>query len=81
MMAGPLPFTKEIPVVRFGHPWPANLNVIPDVKHELYDLQADAHQQNPLNDPTIERMMIDHLVRLMKDCDAPAEQFTRLGLL
>ena len=79
-MAGPLPFTKEIPVVRFGHPWPANLKLIPDVKHELYDLRSDPHQENPLQDAAIERTMIDHLVRLMKDCDAPAEQFTRLGL-
>ena len=30
---------------------------------------------------TIEQMMIEHLVRLMKENDAPPEQFERLGLL
>ncbi len=29
---------------------------------------------------SIEKMMIDHLVRLMKENDSPKEQFERLGL-
>ena len=46
----------------------------------LYDLEADPKQDRPIRDERIERMMTDHLVRLMKANDAPAEQFARLGL-
>ncbi|MCX7011340.1 MAG: sulfatase [Candidatus Sumerlaeota bacterium] len=46
----------------------------------LYDLEADPGQEHPITDATIERRMIDHLVRLMKENDAPPEQFQRLGL-
>jgi arylsulfatase A-like enzyme len=79
-MSKPLPFTKEIPVVRFGHEWPAKLTPLADMTHELYDLQDDPHQEHPITDGTIEQIMIDHLTRLMRRCDAPPEQFIRLGL-
>ena len=47
----------------------------------LYDVTADPHQQHPLqDDPETEQRMIRHLIRLMKENDAPAEQFERLGL-
>ena len=46
----------------------------------LYDLAADPKQENPIDDPEVEARMIAHLVRLMKDNDAPAEQYERLGL-
>jgi chorismate mutase len=46
----------------------------------LFDLQADPHQERPLSDPAVEQMMIDHLVRLMRENDAPPEQYQRLGL-
>lgn len=47
----------------------------------LFDLKNDPHQQHPIkDDPKLEQMMIDHLIRLMKGNDAPAEQFERLGL-
>jgi len=46
----------------------------------LWDTRTDPRQENPLDDAKIERRMIDLLVSLMKDNDAPAEQFERLGL-
>lgn len=46
----------------------------------LFDLQADPEQAQPIRDEAIERRMLDHLVRLMKENDAPGEQFERLGL-
>jgi hypothetical protein len=46
----------------------------------LYDLQADPAQQNPIHDEGVEKMMIDHLVREMKENDSPEEQYERLGL-
>lgn len=47
----------------------------------LFDLETDPKQENPLNDPEIETIMRDHLIRLMKANDAPPEQFERIGLL
>jgi len=46
----------------------------------LYDLQTDPHQEHPISDPAIEQMMLEHLVRLMHENNAPADQFVRLGL-
>jgi hypothetical protein len=34
----------------------------------------------PLSDAKVESRMVAHMVRLMKECDAPVEQFERLGL-
>ena len=47
----------------------------------LYDVEADYAQQQPLEDADVERMMIGHLKRLMRENDSPPEQFERLGLL
>lgn len=33
-----------------------------------------------MEDPAVEEYMIGHLVRLMRENDAPPEQFARLGL-
>ena len=46
----------------------------------LWDTVADPLQTQPIQDTAIENRMIDHLVRLMRESDAPPEQFARLGL-
>ena len=46
----------------------------------LFDIQSDPTQQKAISDPKIEKMMIDHLMRLLRQSDAPAEQYERLGL-
>ncbi|NUS56541.1 MAG: sulfatase [Streptomycetaceae bacterium] len=46
----------------------------------LFDLQTDPGQQNPLVDDDLELRMIGLLVDSMRAADAPAEQYTRLGL-
>lgn len=46
----------------------------------LYDLENDPAQQNPIQDAAVEAQMVEHLTRLMRENDAPAEQFVRLGL-
>jgi len=46
----------------------------------LFDLADDPKQLNPIDDTAVEERMIEHLVRLMKENDAPEEQFERLGL-
>jgi arylsulfatase A-like enzyme len=75
--APPFSFSKGVPMVRYGLKPSAKL---PEPKHELYDLKSDPNQERPLTDETIERMMIGHLVRLMTEAEAPAEQFARLGI-
>lgn len=46
----------------------------------LYDLAADPAQERPLVDDGIELRMVRLLVRLMRESEAPASQFQRLGL-
>ncbi len=46
----------------------------------LFDLSTDPEQVSPISDPEIENRMIGYLTSLMRQTDAPAEQYTRLGL-
>jgi hypothetical protein len=46
----------------------------------LYDVKNDPYQTAPIQDAAAEKQMIAHLVRLLKECEAPPEQFERLGL-
>ncbi|MEM7232977.1 MAG: sulfatase [Planctomycetota bacterium] len=46
----------------------------------LFDLEADPFQNHPLEDAHAEAKMIEHMTRLMRENDAPPEQFERLGL-
>ncbi len=46
----------------------------------LFDLKKDPGQEHPISDPDVEAQMIQKMVRLMKENDAPADQFIRLGL-
>ena len=46
----------------------------------LFDLANDPKQEAPFLDSAVEERMIVHLTRLMRENDAPNEQFTRLGL-
>jgi arylsulfatase A-like enzyme len=46
----------------------------------LFDIEADPKQEHPIRNADIERRMIDKLLRLMRQHEAPAEQYERLGL-
>ncbi|MCP4757668.1 MAG: hypothetical protein GY866_42970, partial [Proteobacteria bacterium] len=46
----------------------------------LFDLENDPNQENPLVDTEIEKRMAALMVELMKENDAPTDQFERLGL-
>ncbi len=78
-MSPPLSFTRGCPVMKIpAQGWAALRG---EVLHtRLWDVQNDPQQAQPLVDPEIERRMIGHLNRLMQECDAPPEQFERLGL-
>jgi len=78
-LAPPFSFTKGCPLLRIpGKTWFTDEAVW---QTALYDLATDPQQQKPIRDPKIEQMMTDHLVRLMRENDAPTEQYVRLGLL
>lgn len=47
---------------------------------KLYDLKHDPNQTSPIRDLEVEQRMIENMVRLMKENDAPKEQFQRMGL-
>jgi len=76
-LAEPFPFTKgcptlKVPAVRWpgSHPF----------ETLLFDLASDPGQQHPIQDSGIEQAMIAYIIALMRENDAPGEQYTRLGL-
>lgn len=78
-LADPFSFTKGCRTLRI----PAAPGAWRDVYRfgtQLFDLERDPHQLAPLDDPAIEARMVEHLLRLMRENDAPLEQFVRLGL-
>ncbi|MBK1859977.1 sulfatase [Cerasicoccus arenae] len=46
----------------------------------LYDLQTDPEQEAPIQDAAIELKMKQNLAAEMETCDAPRDQYLRLGL-
>lgn len=46
----------------------------------LFDLETDPAENHPLEDAKIRDRMAAAMVEMMKTCDAPAEQFVRMGL-
>ncbi len=47
----------------------------------LFDLETDPAQEHPLDDPALEARMTALLIQLLRESDAPPEQFARLGLV
>ena len=80
-LAEPFSFTKGCPTLRIraDHPqrFPAQAEMFSTM---LFDLETDPGQQKPISNPGVEARMIGHMVRLMRENDAPPEQFERLGL-
>ncbi len=80
-LVAPLPFSKGAPVLRIPAREPQNRDLM---SQSLGVAAADQHDQvggqHPLDDPMIEQRMIAHLIHLMRQNDAPPEQFERLGL-
>ena len=78
-LAGPFRFTKGCRTLKAGAPkgyWDDAFNQ----GTLLYDLETDPGQKNPIADPEIEKMMIERTMDLMRENEAPPEQFIRLGL-
>jgi len=77
-LAEPFSFTKGCKVLKIPRKdylkpamWRGNV---------LFDVKNDPNQEYPIEDKDVEQQMIDLMIRLMKETDAPKEQYTRLGL-
>ena len=79
-LAPPFDWTQNCPLLR--------IPAAHSVAHEsdgarrdlLFDLQNDAAQNHPLDDEKIATHLRAQMARLMRECDAPNEQFERMGL-
>jgi len=76
-LADPLPFTKGINVLRTPASSGIDHHAFGDL---LFDLAHDPEQLQPIRDAGQERRLQRLMVNLMKDSDAPEEQYVRLGL-
>jgi len=76
-LADPFPFTKGVRPLRLVGRSMINPYAFGTL---LFDLEADPGQEHPIVDDEIELRMLRLLVRLLRDNDAPASQFERLGL-
>jgi arylsulfatase A-like enzyme len=81
-LAPPFSFTKGAQTLRVSATgwYQADRDARGRIPTQLFDLKADPHQRHPLKNARVETQMTNHLVRLMQECDAPAEQYERLGL-
>ncbi|MFO7635040.1 MAG: sulfatase [Caldilinea sp.] len=76
-LAEPFSFTKGCRLIKA----PARFRFNPSPYGTmLFDVQEDPEQQTPLTDAELEDRLLRHLVALMRENDAPSEQFERLGI-
>lgn len=75
-------FTKGTPVLKISavEDTSGDTSMKKSLGTVLYDLEKDPKQQQPIDDLKVENRMIQNMVRLMKENDAPEEQYQRLGL-
>ncbi len=79
-IADPFSFTKQTPLMRINtipSPWSSAL----DMSTKLFDLSTDPKQETLIDDEEIETKMCNLMIELMKENDAPIEQYVRLGLI
>ena len=46
----------------------------------LFDIEADPEELHPISDAKVESRLTEAMIKLMRENDAPKEQFERLGL-
>ena len=76
-LAEPFSHTKDLKTMKIKSGSSRNLHEFGTL---LFDTENDPQQENPLNDPDVEAMMVDHMVRLMNENGAPPEQYERMGV-
>ncbi|MEX0653796.1 MAG: sulfatase [Phycisphaeraceae bacterium] len=77
-LAEPFSFTKGCRTMKIRGGWSP---LREGFETMLFDLEQDRAQNQPIADEAVEQRMRDHLVQLMRRCDAPPEQFERLDLM
>ncbi len=77
-LQAPFSFTKDCRTMKINRPH--NPWAIPEFETLLFDLETDPGQLNPIQDATLESVMIEQLIHLMRQNDAPPEQYQRLGI-
>lgn len=76
-LAEPFSFTKGVSTLRIAGRSLLNAYQFGTL---LFDLVADPEQRTPVQDDAVELRMAGLMVELMRENDAPASQFERLGL-
>lgn len=81
-LAAPFSFTKGVPTVRIDamEDTTGDTSMKFGLGSKLYDLEADPFQEHPIQDDAVEARMLRAMVELMRQNDAPQEQYVRLGL-
>jgi hypothetical protein len=74
------PFTKGMPVIQMETPPQHERASYHRFGTMLFDLKADPKQQNSIENPEKEAEMIKLMKKLMRENDAPEEQYKRLGI-
>ena len=71
-----IPARRALKISMTGHVSSNSL----DLGTMLFDIEKDQKQANKIDDPVIEEKMINHMIKLMMENDAPLEQYERLGI-
>jgi len=79
-LGGTFRFSQGMPLLQVpAEAWGRHTNEI-ELSTRLYDVSIDPRQENPLDDPGLEARWSEAMTALMRECDAPPEQYVRLGL-
>jgi len=70
-------FTRGMPLLRFQRDRKTRDNY---GDHLLFDLGADPAQEHPLRDEAVEDRLCRAMAGLMEACEAPADQYARMGV-
>ncbi|TVY05370.1 sulfatase [Paenibacillus cremeus] len=76
-LAEPFDFTKGLKTLKVEGTGAHGTRLLDTM---LFDLQQDPQQTNPIQDAVVEERMLKHIARLMRENDAPEEQYVRLGI-
>jgi len=68
-----IPAPGQVPVNHDGEPAYVG-------RHQLFDIREDPAQLRPLDDPALERHFAGRIAAHLRECEAPGEQFSRLGI-
>jgi arylsulfatase A-like enzyme len=86
-LTDPFSFTKGAPLMKLkprtnekGDPVECQGMDFEDTKTQLYNLEDDPKQENPINDPEIEAKLISEMIHHMNEADAPKEMYSRFNL-